>query len=142
VPSSWAVVIPECLNNEKHWEQSSNVLYSENGWILRQFVLLSAYYFIVDLTTNSIRVTKVNLAIDQIGECRCTRIFNSSRVSMLFKKELNKYNLPSKSAIKVLAPLFKAFITIFLSVGPVISTRRSSRQGAGGAHCQEGSARI
>ena len=44
--------------------------------------------------------------------------------------------------MKVLAPLFKAFMTIFLSVGPVISTRLSSRPGAGGAHCQEGSTRI
>jgi len=35
-----------------------------------------------------------------------------------------------------------ALITIFLSVGPVISTRRSSRPGAGGAHCHDGSART
>jgi hypothetical protein len=33
----------------------------------------------------------------------------------------------SKSAMNVEAPLFSAFITILRSVGPVISTRRSSR---------------
>jgi hypothetical protein len=51
-------------------------------------------------------------------------------------------NVPSKSAMKVLAPLFKALMTILRSVGPVISTRRSSRPRAGGAHTQEGSART
>lgn len=50
--------------------------------------------------------------------------------------------VPSKSAMNVFAPLFSAFITIFLSGGPVISTRLSSRPGAGGAQCHAGSARM
>lgn len=41
---------------------------------------------------------------------------------------------PSKSAIKVFAPEFNAFTTIFLSVGPVISTLLSSNPGPGSAH--------
>ena len=48
-------------------------------------------------------------------------------------------NIPLKSAMKVLAPLFKALTTILRSVGPVISTQQSSRPGAGGAQTQEGS---
>ena len=39
----------------------------------------------------------------------------------------------SKSAMKTFAPEFKALITIFRSVGPVISTRRSSRSEGMGA---------
>src|ERR1035438_157235 len=39
----------------------------------------------------------------------------------------------SKSASHTLAPEFRALIVIFLSVGPVISTRRSTRPGAGAA---------
>ena len=48
----------------------------------------------------------------------------------------------SKSASHTLAPEFSALIVIFLSVGPVISTRRSIRPGAGGATRQEVSLRI
>src|ERR1700689_2589088 len=39
----------------------------------------------------------------------------------------------SKSASHTRAPELSALIVIFLSVGPVISTRRSTRPGAGGA---------
>ena len=39
----------------------------------------------------------------------------------------------SKSASHTLAPEFSALIVIFLSVGPVISTLRSTSPGAGGA---------
>ena len=42
----------------------------------------------------------------------------------------------SKSASQTLAPEFSALIVILRSVGPVISTRRSTRPGAGGATCQ------
>lgn len=51
-------------------------------------------------------------------------------------------NIPSKSAINVLAPELSALTTILRSVGPVISTRRSSRPGAGTAHTHDGSARM
>ena len=44
--------------------------------------------------------------------------------------------LSSKSAIKVLAPEFNALITIFLSTGPVISTRLSVKSFGTGAACQ------
>ena len=43
----------------------------------------------------------------------------------------------SKSASHTLAPELSALIVIFLSVGPVISTRRSASPGAGDATCQE-----
>jgi hypothetical protein len=46
----------------------------------------------------------------------------------------------SKSASHTLAPELSALIVIFLSVGPVISTRRSTSPGAGGATRQDGSA--
>ena len=42
----------------------------------------------------------------------------------------------SKSASQTLAPELSALTVIFLSVGPVISTRRSTSPGAGGATCQ------
>lgn len=51
-------------------------------------------------------------------------------------------DLPSKSAMKVLEPLLRALTTILRSVGPVISTLLSSRPGAGGAQCHEGSVRT
>lgn len=50
--------------------------------------------------------------------------------------------IPSKSAMKVLAPELSAFITILRSVGPVISTRRSSKPGAGGAQIHVESSRM
>ena len=42
----------------------------------------------------------------------------------------------SKSAMKTFAPELSALITIFRSVGPVISTRRSWRSGGASATCQ------
>ena len=54
----------------------------------------------------------------------CTRL---SKVGVL---------LSSKSAMKTFAPQFSALMTILRSVGPVISTRRSTRPGAGSAHRQ------
>ena len=48
----------------------------------------------------------------------------------------------SKSASHTLAPEFSALIVIFFSVGPVISTRRSTSPGAGAATRHEGSSRI
>ena len=48
----------------------------------------------------------------------------------------------SKSASHTFAPEFSALIVIFRSVGPVISTRRSTRPGAGGATRQEVSCLI
>ena len=44
----------------------------------------------------------------------------------------------SKSASQTFAPELSALMVIFLSVGPVISTRRSTRPGAGGATRQAG----
>jgi hypothetical protein len=49
---------------------------------------------------------------------------------------------PSKSAMKHEAPLLSALITILRSTGPVISTRRSTRPGAGDAACHVGSLRM
>jgi hypothetical protein len=49
---------------------------------------------------------------------------------------------PSKSAMKHEAPLLSALITILRSTGPVISTRRSTRPGAGDAACHVGSSRM
>lgn len=49
---------------------------------------------------------------------------------------------PSKSAIYVQTSEFNAFTTIFLSVGPVISTRLSTRPGAGGAPFQVSLSRM
>ena len=46
------------------------------------------------------------------------------------------------SASHTLAPEFSALMVIFFSTGPVISTRRSSRPGAGGATRQVGSLRM
>ena len=43
----------------------------------------------------------------------------------------------SKSASHTFAPEFSALIVIFASVGPVISTRRSTNPGAGAATCHE-----
>jgi hypothetical protein len=40
------------------------------------------------------------------------------------------------------APLFIALMTILRSTGPVISTRRSTMPGAGGAPCHVGSHRM
>ncbi len=48
----------------------------------------------------------------------------------------------SKSASHTLAPEFNALMVILRSGGPVISTRRSSRPGAGAATCQVGSSRT
>jgi hypothetical protein len=48
----------------------------------------------------------------------------------------------SKSASHTFAPELSALIVIFLSVGPVISTRRSMRPGAGGATRHDVSLRI
>ena len=48
----------------------------------------------------------------------------------------------SMSASHTLAPEFSALMVIFLSTGPVISTRRSVRPGAGGATRQFGSFRT
>ncbi len=48
----------------------------------------------------------------------------------------------SKSASHTFAPEFSALIVIFLSVGPVISTRRSTRPGAGSATRQDRSSRM
>ena len=42
-------------------------------------------------------------------------------------------SIPSKSAMYVQTSEFRALTTIFLSTGPVISTRLSARPGAGGA---------
>ena len=47
--------------------------------------------------------------------------------------------LSSKSAIKVLAPEFKALMTIFLSTGPVISTLLSNKSSGNGAQTQSDS---
>ena len=55
---------------------------------------------------------------------------------------INSDNAPSKSAIYVQTFEFNAFTTIFRSVGPVISTRRSTRPGAGGAPFQASFSRI
>ena len=46
------------------------------------------------------------------------------------------------SASHTLAPEFKALMVILRSTGPVISTRRSSSPGAGGATRHFGSSRI
>ncbi|GAP59084.1 hypothetical protein AHiyo1_22980 [Arthrobacter sp. Hiyo1] len=46
------------------------------------------------------------------------------------------------SASHTLAPEFSALMVIFRSTGPVISTRRSSKPGAGGATRQFGSFRM
>jgi hypothetical protein len=48
----------------------------------------------------------------------------------------------SKSASQTFAPELRALMVIFLSVGPVISTRRSTRPGAGAATRQLASSRI
>jgi hypothetical protein len=48
----------------------------------------------------------------------------------------------SKSAMKVLAPELRALMTILRSVGPVISTRRSSRPGPGVAQRHETALRM
>ena len=48
----------------------------------------------------------------------------------------------SKSAMKVEAPQLSALITILRSVGPVISTRRSSMSFGCGAICQSDSADL
>ncbi len=48
----------------------------------------------------------------------------------------------SKSASHTLAPEFSALIVIFFSVGPVISTRRSTSPGAGAATRHAGSSRM
>ena len=48
----------------------------------------------------------------------------------------------SKSASQTFAPELRALMVIFLSVGPVISTRRSTSPGAGGATRQSGSSRM
>ena len=48
----------------------------------------------------------------------------------------------SMSASQTFAPLFSALTVILRSVGPVISTRRSSRPGPGPATRQLGSARM
>ena len=48
----------------------------------------------------------------------------------------------SKSASQTLAPELSALIVIFLSVGPVISTRRSTSPGAGAATRQDRSSRM
>jgi hypothetical protein len=66
----------------------------------------------------------------------------SKRVLDKFLIDSQWLNKPSKSAINVFAPLFRALTTIFLSVGPVISTLLSSKPGPGGTQCQEGSART
>lgn len=52
------------------------------------------------------------------------------------------FSLPSKSAIYVHTFELRAFTTIFRSVGPVISTLRSTRPGAGGAPRHVSSSRI
>ena len=116
----------------------------EHSWLLAELVLLSACLK-VDLTLNG--VAQVDLPVDHIGECGCARICKIGRndinndVPKPIPRPKERY-VPSKSAIKVFAPLFKALMTIFLSVGPVISIRRSSRPGAGGAQCHEGSERM
>jgi hypothetical protein len=48
----------------------------------------------------------------------------------------------SRSASHTFAPEFIALMVILRSVGPVISTRRSTRPGAGGATCHESSSRT
>jgi hypothetical protein len=48
----------------------------------------------------------------------------------------------SKSASHTFAPELSALMVIFRSVGPVISTRRSTRPGAGDATRQAGSSLI
>src|SRR5690625_3202873 len=48
----------------------------------------------------------------------------------------------SWSASQTFAPALRALMVIRRSVGPVISTRRSSNPGAGGATCQESSVRM
>lgn len=87
---------------------------------------------------------------DQVGELES--ILNVCQYNSV--TQVSTSDSPSKSAIKVLAPEFKALMTIFLSVGPVISTlypcsvpvpanrnkkrtyRRSSSPGPGGAQFQ------
>ena len=49
---------------------------------------------------------------------------------------------PSKSAMNVLAPLLRASITIFQSVGPVISIHLFTEPEEGRAQCQDGLARM
>ncbi|ABY21927.1 hypothetical protein RSal33209_0171 [Renibacterium salmoninarum ATCC 33209] len=48
----------------------------------------------------------------------------------------------SMSASQTFAPEFSALMVILRSTGPVISTRRSTRTGAGGATRQFGSSRM
>lgn len=78
-------------------------------------------------------------------------VFPGRRVGVLFyhyhlSYTLAKYSsflsIPSKSAINVHAPEFKALIMILRSTGLVISTRRSKSPGPGGALRQVGSLRI
>jgi len=101
----------------------------------------------VNLATDS--VTKIHLAVEEVLESRRVGVWKQYACESLASSwhgtktvRTDSANVPSKSAMKVLAPLFKAFTTILRSVGPVISTLRSSRPGAGGAQTHEGSART
>ena len=101
----------------------------------------------VNLATNG--VAKVDLAVEEVLESGRVGVWKTAPMWSLPSSchrtrtaRMDSSNVPSKSAMKVLAPLFKAFTTILRSVGPVISTRRSSRPGAGGAQTHVGSART
>lgn len=77
----------------------------------------------------SLKLTWPSIQLVQVGELESTK-----HVKIQMK--------PSKSAINCVAPLFNALIIILQSTGPVISTRRSIKPGAGLAPTQMGSFRM
>lgn len=94
----------------------------------------------VDLSSNG--VVQVDLARDLVVPGGGSGVYSIIRVSWGSFDRGVGVMLPSKSAIYVQTLLFKALTTILRSVGPVISMRRSTRPGAGGAPFQESLSRM
>src|SRR5690242_6237852 len=107
------------------------------GAVGAELVLLLALLE-VDLAANG--VVEVSLAIDHVIPCWRARIWCWS---VFWSYAIHRLACsPSKSAIYVQTSEFNALTTILRSVGPVISTLRSTRPGAGGAPFHVGSSRM
>src|SRR5215216_3884094 len=77
-----------------------------------------------------VRRLQLNRAFDRLGQVRLAleQVGPGGRV-----------RVPRSAAMNTRAPELRALITIFRSVGPVISTRRSWRSGGASATCHSAS---
>lgn len=116
---------------------------SRQGAVGSQLVFFGA---LLEVDLAAVGVVEVDLAVNHVVPCWGAGVCSQGIVGQYGRGYLIQgcilFHSPSKSAMYVQTSEFNAFTTILRSVGPVISTRRSTSPGAGGAPFQVGFSRM